>query len=98
MNVQDKPFFAYFQLGSPHASGVQTDDPAFSDITGELRGKLFGWMIESVHIGLLYETEIASLHPFTAPSCMPLINQRWQNTKTPIIGISINTDPAQIRP
>ena len=55
-------------------------------------------MIESVDIGLLYETEIASLHPFTAPSCMPLINQRWQNTKTPIIGISINTDPAQIRP
>ncbi len=34
------------------------DDPAFSDVKEELRGKLFGWMIETADLGLIDETEI----------------------------------------
>ena len=34
------------------------DNPAFSQVKDELRGKLFGWMIETADLGLIDETEI----------------------------------------
>ncbi|MBT3275095.1 MAG: hypothetical protein HN368_18215 [Spirochaetales bacterium] len=36
------------------------DDPAFGEVRDELRGKLFGWMIETRDLGLIDEPEIVS--------------------------------------
>jgi N-sulfoglucosamine sulfohydrolase len=54
-----KPHEELYDIQSdPEQMRNLADDPAFADIKDELRGKLFGWMVETADLGLIDETEI----------------------------------------
>ena len=54
-----KPLEELYDIeNDPESIHNLADDPAYSDVKDELRGKLFGWMVETEDLGLLDETEI----------------------------------------